>query len=313
MKKLSSQAFIEIRTWIYRHARPLELALWQYHFENGTPEAVLSALSFYQNEDGGFGHALEPDNWNPHSSPYTTLYALHKLSEIHFTDTAHPMMRGIFRFLEDSEYHCENGWMFNIPSNDHYPRAPWWNYSREANEYESVGVSLGIACFVLKLAEKDSFLYKRAMTLIEKLITRLQTDAPCGDMGIGGYCQLRDTLINLGLTNQFDLALLSDSIKRLVFNAIERDVSRWAYYGKRPSSFISSPDSEYYRENEDITQKELDYLIETRPEDEVWGITWSWFEHNEKYSAAFAIAENWWKASSAIDKLQWLKNFNRLS
>lgn len=41
--------------------------LWQYHFENGSQEAVLLALSFYQNDDG-FGHALEADSWNPNFS-----------------------------------------------------------------------------------------------------------------------------------------------------------------------------------------------------------------------------------------------------
>lgn len=47
--------------FIYRNSRSLVLARWQYHFEDGSKEAVLKALSYYQNEDGGFGHALEPD------------------------------------------------------------------------------------------------------------------------------------------------------------------------------------------------------------------------------------------------------------
>ena len=42
------------RAFMYRNARPLELALWQYHFENASADRVLHALSFYQNEDGGF-------------------------------------------------------------------------------------------------------------------------------------------------------------------------------------------------------------------------------------------------------------------
>ena len=40
MKKLSAAAYNEVRTWIYRNARPLELALWQFDFENGSPERV---------------------------------------------------------------------------------------------------------------------------------------------------------------------------------------------------------------------------------------------------------------------------------
>lgn len=60
--------FQKAKKFIYRNAKPLDLARWQYHFENGSMEAVLIALSHYQNDDGGFGHALEADAWNPNSS-----------------------------------------------------------------------------------------------------------------------------------------------------------------------------------------------------------------------------------------------------
>ena len=73
MRKLSKSAYKEIRTWIYRNARPLELALWQFCFEGGTREQVMEMLEFYQNEDGGFGNAVEPDCWNTESSPYAVL------------------------------------------------------------------------------------------------------------------------------------------------------------------------------------------------------------------------------------------------
>jgi len=109
MKMLSINAFEEIRLWIYRNARRIELALWQYEFENGSVEAVLSALLNYQNADGGFGNAIEPDCWNPASSPYATLNAIGKLKNIDFTDTSHPIMRGIFKYLESGAYSNENG------------------------------------------------------------------------------------------------------------------------------------------------------------------------------------------------------------
>ena len=43
-----------------------------------------------------------------------------------------------------------------------------------------------------------------------------------------------------------------------------------------------------------------------------WNITWSWFENNEKYAKEFAISENWWKASIAIEKIRLLQNFGRV-
>ena len=57
----------QAESFIYKNARPLDLARWKYIFEGGGKEDVLTALAAYQKEDGGIGHALEPDCWNPQS------------------------------------------------------------------------------------------------------------------------------------------------------------------------------------------------------------------------------------------------------
>lgn len=89
---LTEQAYQKTRNWIYRNARPLDLSRWQYHFENGNKENVLNALSAYQNEDGGFGHALEADSWNPNSTPIQPWTAIEILHEIDFTSKEHPVI-----------------------------------------------------------------------------------------------------------------------------------------------------------------------------------------------------------------------------
>ncbi|MFT3983822.1 MAG: hypothetical protein QM697_07930 [Lachnospiraceae bacterium] len=312
MKKLSKQAFEEIRIWIYRNARQIEIALWQYHFENGSKETVLSALSLYQNGDGGFGNTFEPDCWNPNSSPYTTLHAISKLNDINFTDKNHPIIQGIFKFIESGAHSDDNGWLFSIPTNDDYPHAPWWSYDSEANKYENIGVSAGLTCFILKFADKDSQIYQRALTVANKLIDRLHTPGEHGEMGVSGYLALKDILFQRGMTDKLELEFLSNTVKQLVNDSIERDVSKWGLYGKKPSDFIRSLDSEFYTDNENILQRELDYIIDTRTETGVWEITWSWFENNEKYFKEFAISENWWKADVAIEKVRLLRNFGRM-
>ena len=72
------------RGFIYRNARPIEIALWKYHFENGSREDILTALSMHQNTDGGFGHALEADSFNPNSAPIQTLNACEILRETNY-------------------------------------------------------------------------------------------------------------------------------------------------------------------------------------------------------------------------------------
>lgn len=315
MKKITAKDFDEIRLWVHRNARPVDLALWQYEFEEGGPEAVLSALSAYQNGDGGFGHALEADCWNPESSPYTTLSAIGRLQNIRHTDAEHPIMQGILKFLHSGTHSTAAGWLFSIPSNNGYARAPWWTYDPKANEYEHLGVTAGLVCFILEFAPKDGDLYKRACGFTHKLLERYKDTDQKGDMGLGGYCQLLSTVTRLGLTDQFDMEYLSGSIKNLVDQAIERDVSKWADYGVRPSQFIQTPESPFYQGNEDIVQTELDYLIDTRSPGGVWGITWKWWELYEAYPKEFAISENWWKADyqmGATGKLKFLRSFGRL-
>jgi len=95
---MSNLTFNRACLFIYRNARPLDIARWQYHFESGSKDSVLTALAAYQNEDGGFGHALEPDAWNPNSVPIQTWTATEILREIDFTDSTHPIIQGILRY-----------------------------------------------------------------------------------------------------------------------------------------------------------------------------------------------------------------------
>ena len=312
MLKLSRNDFEEVRLWVHRNARETELALWKYHFENGSQDDVLKALAVYQNDDGGFGHALEPDDWNPASSPYRTLRAMDILDSICFTDTAHPVWRGIFRFLDSGALYNEYGWQFSIPSNADYPHAPWWTYNEDANTYESIGVTAEIAAYILKYGDKDAPLYQKALRETSRILGLIGNTEKNGDMGIGGYCGLLDALRRTGLDTGYDIAAVSDRVRELVNSSIQQDTTKWEFYGVRPSKYITSPDSVYYADNRDITETELDYLIKTRPKGGVWGITWSWFDNNEKYAKAFAVSENWWKANLAVSKLLMLRNFGRL-
>ncbi|MEU2772053.1 hypothetical protein ABZ646_03795 [Streptomyces sp. NPDC007162] len=63
-------------------ARVLEQRLFSYHFLNGGPDPVETALDAYRTEDGGYGHALEPDLRGPVSQPLHTAHALRVLDAI---------------------------------------------------------------------------------------------------------------------------------------------------------------------------------------------------------------------------------------
>ncbi len=67
------------RTFMYENGRLLEQRVYASLFESGGTAGVLSALAAYQNDDGGFGHGLEPDKRAPASQPLDVEIAFERL------------------------------------------------------------------------------------------------------------------------------------------------------------------------------------------------------------------------------------------
>ncbi|WP_327719730.1 hypothetical protein OG381_33530 [Streptomyces sp. NBC_00490] len=68
--------------FVWITARVLEQRLFAHHFLNGNADPVETALDAYRNEDGGYGHALEPDLRGPVSQPLHAGHALRVLDAI---------------------------------------------------------------------------------------------------------------------------------------------------------------------------------------------------------------------------------------
>ncbi|MEU5319878.1 hypothetical protein AB0G67_24490 [Streptomyces sp. NPDC021056] len=68
--------------FVWLTARVLEQRLFAHHFLNGNADPVETALDAYRNEDGGYGHALEPDLRGPVSQPLHAGHALRVLDAI---------------------------------------------------------------------------------------------------------------------------------------------------------------------------------------------------------------------------------------
>ncbi|MCQ9136170.1 hypothetical protein [Streptomyces hilarionis] len=68
--------------FVWLTARVLEQRVFAHDFLNGAADPVEAALDAYRNEDGGYGHALEPDLRGPVSQPLHTARALGVLDSI---------------------------------------------------------------------------------------------------------------------------------------------------------------------------------------------------------------------------------------
>lgn len=115
------------RDFIWRNARLLDRHRFTRLFLNGPVEPVLTALRAYQNPDGGFGNALEPDKRCPDSQPIDQEVALRILDEVGFSSpTANDLASRVCDYLVTIT-RPEGGIPFVLPTVRPYPRAPWWD------------------------------------------------------------------------------------------------------------------------------------------------------------------------------------------
>lgn len=105
------------------HARVLERRRFARVFGGGPAEPVRDAVAAFRNEDGGFGHALEPDGRGPESQPAAVLTALAVLDECDAWDDA--IARSACDWLATTEPEG-GGTPFVLPGGEAWPHGPWW-------------------------------------------------------------------------------------------------------------------------------------------------------------------------------------------
>lgn len=109
--------------YIQLNARLLDRLRYEAIFKGGSKERVLQALRAYQNPDGGFAHALEPDLRGTTSQPEPVEMAFWILDELDAFDD--PMVPAACDYLV-SVTTKDGGVPFVLPSVSEAPHAPWW-------------------------------------------------------------------------------------------------------------------------------------------------------------------------------------------
>jgi hypothetical protein len=104
-------------------ARVLDRRVFQRLFHGGAPEPVRDAVAAYRNDDGGFGHALEPDLRATASQPAAVEMALRIMDAAGAWDER--LVRDAIDWLA-SIAPSEGGATFVLPTLSQGPHAPWW-------------------------------------------------------------------------------------------------------------------------------------------------------------------------------------------
>ena len=300
---MNNNVFDKARNFIYRNARPLDLALWQYHFESGSRKKVLDILSYYQNDDGGFGHAIEPDCWNVNSNPIATWKAISVLREIGITGDEE-IVKKILAYL-DSGKDFENGlWYNTVRSNNDYPHAVWWECGKGEGT-PSVNPTISLAGFALKYSNKQSALYKKAADIVldygKKFIC-----APVCDMHITPlYMELYEYCVSTQSFGLFDLAVYKSALYSAVNNTICTDTEKWCTeYVCKPSTFYDSSRMVFDILDRKLCEKEGEQLLNSQLYDGSYNVPWIWHSDYTEYY----VAANWWKSSMLLTNMLYLKD-----
>lgn len=306
MKK--EDVFERARCFVYRNARPLDLARWKFHFESGSAKAVLDVLAMYQNEDGGFAHALEPDNWNANSNPAAVWFATRRLVEIGFEDAAHPVVKGILAYLDSGRDFAEGKWFNTVASNNDYPHAVWWGCDSGAGLPDD-NPTVSLAGFALRFAEKDSSLWQKARGIAAKAVGEFMDD-PTDEvhtvrcfMDLLGYCEeLEDFDI-------FDLEAFRKKLREVTDKVLCKEPEKWyTDYVCKPSFFLEAGKAGFSMIDRKLAEREADLMLEKQLADGSYPVTWQWWTDYKEAE----ISANWWKSSMVVDHMRYLKEFSRI-
>src|SRR2546430_16592591 len=123
MLTVDRQSLNAAEQFMVLNARLIDRLRFAHLFRGGSSQAVMAALRPYQNSDGGFGHALEPDGRTPSSQPLTMMVALQLLDEADRFDQE--LLAPACEWLV-SVTTADGGVPFVLPSIRAHPRAPWW-------------------------------------------------------------------------------------------------------------------------------------------------------------------------------------------
>jgi hypothetical protein len=294
------------RAFVRQQARPLDQCLLVYYLGEGAADDVLFELGKYQNADGGFGHALEPDLRLPDSSAIATTVGLQILRALKASGD-HPLVQGAMRYLLHTYDAAIEAWPIIPPHDNTAPHAPWWRYDAELSQ-RWAGFRAN------PRAEIVGYLWDYSGLVPEDLLERL-TSAVVGHLEtLSEALEIHDLLcyVRLAETQTLPEGVRTSILQKLrpaVDATVLKEPSAWDRYGLKPLEVAPSPDSPFA----DLLAREielnLDYEIQHHQEDGSWAPTWSW---GEQFPEAWKQAEREWKGCLTMRALRRLQNYGRL-
>jgi hypothetical protein len=159
-------AFTAGSRFLLSQARLLERRLFATCFLGAPARGVVDALRGYQNDDGGFGHALEPDKRCPASLPIDIETAFQALATAGTVDGAMVLRACDFLARTAAEAGSGGAVPLAFPAIEAFPRAEHWS---EWTYEPGLNPTAGLVGFLYKLGISHPWMSQRASYCWEKL------------------------------------------------------------------------------------------------------------------------------------------------
>jgi len=308
--RLPGEAFDRARAFLLERGRPLDAARFRHAFEGGSPGAVLEALSLYQNPDGGFGRALEPDVRALDSSVLATSVALGTLHDLEVSASG-PLLVGAVEWLR-SQLQVEEGgsvWPLLPPEAEAHPHAPWWN-QQEAGQLARTFGGFRVnprAGIVARLWRWPELLPEGLLALLtvetrDAILAGLEPEDVNGHHVAALFAQTPEVpeLHRLPV-----LEYLGDVLP----GRVAQTPDALAEYGLSALPVAPTPASPLAHPLAEPLAAALTHLLTSQAPDGSWGPTWSWFG---QFPEAWPQAELEWRSALTLEALLALRAWGRL-
>lgn len=301
---LSPIRFRQAEQFIRRVARPLDQTLFAYRFYDGPADAVLSALAAYQNADGGFGQAIEPDFRLAASSPMATSVGLQYATAVAATAN-HPIIQGAVQYLLDTYDEAGGYWPATYANVNDAPHAFWWHVAEVKPPDEGFWPNPS--------AEILGYLYRYAvLTPVEflaRVTARAEADLASAPL-IGGEKPQQYSV----LCWQRAAPYLPEKMQTAVYAAIARTFL--AYKPIQTDTFgelsvlalAPGPDSILAQQEPTAVAASLDAEIARQRDDGGWWPNWHWGQFED----VWPTAEKEWAGKITAETLWTLRQFGRI-
>lgn len=300
MKYLNNNDFSIIERQMFNKARDIDVAIFNGLVDEDSKDFVLDCLTLYVNKDGGFGNALEIDNYNTNSSVYQTYEALRIMDMVGFdSKSENPMLEEIVNRIGNYLFNRNslvNGlWNPNVKTNDDFAHNLIYSYTEKFDAHPTAAI-LG---YLVNLVKPSKVYYKKSLAAINDVIKYMNNQEVLG---------LNELISFNSLLGSLKKANLLQNEQKLIENKL---LAMADYYKDNENYSVIKMLSncsldEHWQE---VLDGELDLLVDSRVSHGLWEHKGDW--GTNKY-AEYDSATLKWIGAESVNNFAILLKYNRV-